>query len=77
MKGEPAALALASAASGAEVLAVDLDGAMAVLFVRHPEALADPEARSRVLAAARAQGIRNVAIELTDDDGAASRLPRD
>jgi hypothetical protein len=77
VNGEPVVLALASAAAVAGVLAVELDGAMAVLLVRDPRSLASGAVRERVLAVAKAGGIRSVAVELVDDDGAAPRLPRD
>jgi hypothetical protein len=77
VNGEPVVLALASAAADAGVRAVELDGAMAVLLVRDPRSLASETARERVLAVAKAAGIRSVAVELVDDDGAAPRLPRD
>ena len=77
MTGDAGALAIASAAADAGVLMVERVGAMAVMSARHPEALADPLVRAGVLAVARAQGIRDLAIELTDDDGAAPPLPRD
>lgn len=77
MNGEPVVLALASAAADADVLAVEVDGAMAVLLVRHPQSLSSRAVRERLLAVAKDAGIRNLAVELVDDDDAASRLPRD
>ena len=70
-------LALAQAAADAGVLAVERDGAMAVLLATHPERLADRSARERLLAVAKGAGIGTLAVELVDDDGAATRLPRD
>ena len=70
------ALTAADAELAAELLTVEREGALAVLTVRRPEALADRGARERLLAVAAVHGIRNLAIELVADDGAAPRLPR-
>lgn len=77
MSGESAALALAIAAGAAGALAVERDGAMAVVLVLHPGALAHRMAREQLLAVAQEHGIRNLAVELVDDDSATPRLPRD
>ena len=70
-------LALAEDAADAGVLAVERDGAMAVVRARHPEALADRAARDRLLSVAKQAGIRDLAVELVDDDRTTPRLPRD
>ena len=70
------ALTAADAGPAAGFLAVEREDALAVVIVRRPEALADRGVRERLLAVAAAHGIRNLAIELVDDDGAAPRLPR-